>query len=168
MEGSSITVYCGLPNFAHEYAAEQALSPADAASDSDRPRLLGLSTRGGLIDVPRLRSYRRSSACLHTLLRPTIDYNGKGVFCCHVRSDSPAHASVTIGDLSVPGYTLFHLYRDLAPARRSLLAHGLKSGVCGSCNSSEESSWVSRRAWLARSLTPIRPLVLRAIKNRAR
>jgi hypothetical protein len=165
MKGTSITLYCGLPNFAHEYLAEKAMAPGET---SHRERMLGLSTRGGLIDVPRLRTYRRSSACLHTLVRPTIDYNGRGVFCCHVRSDAKAHASVTVGDLNQPGYTLFHMYRDLGPVRRDLLSYGPKAGVCGGCNSSEESELVGRRPWLSTALSPIRPLIYRALDNARR
>ncbi|MGA3323270.1 MAG: radical SAM protein [Terriglobia bacterium] len=90
-------------------------------------------TRGGLVQVKELSHYQRTSVCFHPLDSVTVDYTGECVLCCNVRSDSPLHRDAVLGDLNVPGYTLFHFYRDLAPARRSLLAPGPKLGVCKTC-----------------------------------
>jgi hypothetical protein len=100
------------------------------------PRYTGelVSTRGGLVDVVHLRTYQRHTVCFNPLHSVVVDFNGKGVLCCQVRSDSPMHSSAIIGDLAQPGYTLLHLYRDLAPARAGLLAPGPKDGVCRTCN----------------------------------
>jgi MoaA/NifB/PqqE/SkfB family radical SAM enzyme len=93
-----------------------------------------ISTRGGLLDLPKRATYQRRSACLAPVRHLAIDYNGKAMLCCQTRSDAPAHQSAVIGDLSVPDYSIFHYYRDLAKARRHLLAPGCKGGVCASCD----------------------------------
>jgi hypothetical protein len=62
-----------------------------------------------------------------------VDYNGKAMLCCQVRSDAPEHSAAIIGDLTSDDYSLSHFYRDLAPAREALLAPGVKDGVCRSC-----------------------------------
>lgn len=92
-----------------------------------------LSSRGGLIPVSHLNGYTRTAICLNPLHSVVIDYNGKGMLCCQVRSDAPSHADAIIGDLSRDDYSLFDFYRDLAPARAGLLAPGPKEGVCKSC-----------------------------------
>jgi hypothetical protein len=93
-----------------------------------------ISTRGGLVDVVHLRSYQRTSVCFNPLHSVVVDFNGKGMLCCQVRSDSPLQKDAVIGDLSRPDYSLFDFYRDLAPARAGLLAPGPKDGVCRSCD----------------------------------
>jgi hypothetical protein len=96
-----------------------------------------ISTRGGLVDVVHLRAYQRTAVCFNPLHSVVVDYNGKGMLCCQVRSDSPLQADAVVGDLSQPGYSLFDFYRDLAPARAGLLAPGPKNGVCRTCNVSD-------------------------------
>ena len=72
------------------------------------------------------------------------------------RSDSPKQKSAVIGDLNLPGYTLFHFYRDLVPAREALLAPGEKNGVCLSCDVSDDGpDQLARRKWIARTLALI-------------
>lgn len=93
-----------------------------------------ISTRGGLLDLPKRRTYARRAVCLAPVRHLVIDYNGKAMLCCQTRSDAQEHASAIIGDLSEFGYSIFHYYRDLAKARRNLLAPGCKSGVCTSCD----------------------------------
>lgn len=92
-----------------------------------------MSTRGGLVDVKELRHYQRTSVCFNPLHSVVIDYTGKCMLCCQVRSDSPLHQEAVFGDLNDASYTLFHFYRDLAAARRGLLAPGPKLGVCRTC-----------------------------------
>ncbi len=99
-----------------------------------------ISTRGGLLDVPKTKSYHRTAACLVPIRQVVIDYNGKGMLCCQVRSDAPGHQSAVIGDLMDPDYSLFHFYRDLAGARKGLLKEGAKKGVCESCDMSDASN----------------------------
>ena len=92
-----------------------------------------MSTRGGLVQVTELMAHQRTAVCFNPLHSVVIDYNGKGMLCCQVRSDAPQHAESVIGNLSDPAYGIFHLYRDLAPARRGLLTPGPKLGVCRTC-----------------------------------
>lgn len=109
-----------------------------------------ISTRGGLLDVPKRESYVRRSICLAPVRHLVIDYNGKAMLCCQTRSDAEAHASAVIGDLSRPGYSLFHYYRDLGRARRHLLAPGCKGGVCTSCDVRDDGpDRMGRRSALA-------------------
>lgn len=112
-----------------------------------------ISTRGGLVDVPKLASYRRRSVCLAPVRHMVIDYNGKGMLCCQTMSDSPAQRAAIIGDLSSPGYGLFHLYRDLGKARRALLSPGEKTGVCTSCDVRDDGpDRLARRDWFANAV----------------
>ncbi|MGD0221709.1 MAG: radical SAM protein [Terriglobia bacterium] len=99
-----------------------------------------MSTRGGLVQVKELLQYQRTSVCFNPLHSVVVDYTGECVLCCQVRSDSPLHQDTVIGNLNVPGYTLFHFYRDLASARSSLLAPGPKLGVCKTCTISDTGS----------------------------
>jgi Radical SAM superfamily len=103
------------------------------------PRYTGphVSTRGGLVSVASLRSYQRRSVCFNPVHSVVVDYNGKGMLCCQVRSDAAAQESAIIADLAQNGYGLFHFYRDLAPARKGLLSPGPKTGVCSTCNVSD-------------------------------
>ena len=93
-----------------------------------------ISTRGGLVEVKKLSTYRRRAVCMAPVRHVVIDYNGKGMMCCQTRSDAPAHRQAIVGDLADPGYGLFHLYRDLGATRRVLLSPGEKTGVCLTCD----------------------------------
>lgn len=120
-----------------------------------------MSTRGGLMTVPGLQSYQRRAICFRPLHSVPIDFNGKGMLCCEVRSDAPEHAGAVIGDLSVPGYSLFDLYRDMAPARLALLSPGPKGGVCTKCNVLDDGpDRTGRHPALAGILSRIHPLIL--------
>jgi hypothetical protein len=99
-----------------------------------------ISTRGGLLKIPKAQQYHRTAACLVPIRQVVIDYNGKGMLCCQVRSDAPEHQNAVIGDLMDPEYSLFHFYRDLAGARKGLLQPGAKKGVCESCDMSDASN----------------------------
>lgn len=111
-----------------------------------------ISTRGGLVEVPKLATYRRRAVCLAPVRHLVIDYNGSGMLCCQTRSDAAGHESAIIGDLNQPGYGLFHLYRDLGAARRALLAPGEKTGVCRSCDVRDDGpDRLARREWIARA-----------------
>ena len=83
-----------------------------------------ISTRGGLVEVKKLSTYRRRAVCMAPVRHVVIDYNGKGMMCCQTRSDAPAHRQAIVGDLADPGYGLFHLYRDPGATRRALLSPG--------------------------------------------
>lgn len=111
-----------------------------------------ISTRGGLVEVPKLASYRRRAVCMAPVRHMVIDYNGRGMLCCQTRSDTPEHRDAIIGDLGRPGYGLFHLYRDLGAARRTLLTPGEKGGACLSCDVRDDGpDKLARRHWIARA-----------------
>lgn len=113
--GSSIQITMGIPCYTGEH----------------------VSTRAGLVSIEGLRSYQRRTICFNPLHSVVVDYNGKGMLCCQVRSDSAQQSSAVIGDLTQSEYSLFHFYRDLASARAGLLAPGPKNGVCRTCNVSD-------------------------------
>ena len=111
-----------------------------------------VSTRGGLVEVPKLANYRRRAVCLAPLRHLVIDYNGKAMLCCQTRSDADQQQAI-IGDLSESGYGLFHLYRDLGGPRRRLLAPGEKGGVCLSCDVRDDGpNRLARREWMAKTI----------------
>jgi hypothetical protein len=115
-----------------------------------------ISTRGGLVEVPKLASYRRHAVCLAPVRHMVIDYNGSGMLCCQTRSDAPEHKDAIIGDLNRADYGLFHLYRDLGAARRTLLAPGAKTGVCQSCDVRDDGpDRLARHEWIARAADAI-------------
>ena len=112
-----------------------------------------ISSRGGLINTVKRSKYHRNPICLEPVRHLVVDFNGKCMLCCQVRSDSPKHKHTIIGDLKQHGYTIFHYYRDLAPARRNLLMSGQKDSVCLKCNSPMLcSDRGTRREWLYRTL----------------
>ena len=109
-----------------------------------------ISTRGGLVEVEKLSSYRRRAVCMAPIRHVVIDYNGKGMMCCQTRSDAPAHRKAIVGDLAEAGYGLFHLYRDLGGTRRALLSPGEKTGVCLTCDVRDDGpDLLARRKWVA-------------------
>jgi len=116
----------------------------------------GISTRGGLVEVPKLATYRRHAVCLAPVRHVVIDYNGCGMLCCQTRSDAAEHKDAIIGDLNRPGYGLFHLYRDLGAVRRTLLAPGEKTGACRSCDVRDDGpDKLARHEWIARAVDAI-------------
>ena len=109
-----------------------------------------ISTRGGLVEVEKLASYRRRAVCMAPIRHVVIDYNGEGMMCCQTRSDAPEHRQAVVGDLAEPDYGLFHLYRDLGVVRRALLSPGEKSGVCLTCDVRDDGpDRLARRDWVA-------------------
>ncbi|MDX1513355.1 MAG: radical SAM protein [Gammaproteobacteria bacterium] len=109
-------------------------TPMKATLDVVQYDAADLSTRGGLLDLPKRDVYSRRAVCLAPVRHLAIDYNGKAMLCCQTRSDAREHAPAIIGDLADPGYGIFHYYRDLGRARRGLLAPGCKGGVCATCD----------------------------------
>ena len=109
-----------------------------------------ISTRGGLVQVDKLSSYRRRAVCMAPVRHVVIDWNGKGMMCCQTRSDASGHRDAIVGDLAESGYGLFHLYRDLGATRRALLSPGEKAGVCLTCDVRDDGpDRLARREWVA-------------------
>lgn len=121
-EGSTIYVTVAIPSF----------------NKSDN--LHGVtSSRGGMIPLQGINSFQRRSICFHPVHSLNIDYNGKCVICCHLRSDSIFHQGAIVGDLNIAGSNLFDVYRNMAPFRKHLLSMGFKKGACAKCNVSESN-----------------------------
>lgn len=132
MDGTKIQMQVSVPNYS---AAGQALS-----------------SRGGLIQLETtFKNFVRSSVCFSPLHHVVVDYNGKSMLCCQTRSDAAEHQGAVIGQIGEEGYSLFHHYRDLGPARAGLFRGGPKNGVCRSCTQNSEGPFkVGRVDGLAR------------------
>ena len=85
------------------------------------------------MEVAHAGPVERDQLCVHPLHDVVIDYNGKAPICCETMSDFAGHESAIVGDLNQEDYSLFHLYRDMAPFRENLLGRGKKLGVCSTC-----------------------------------
>ncbi|NOT24478.1 MAG: radical SAM/SPASM domain-containing protein [Acidobacteria bacterium] len=85
--------------------------------------------------VPIAMMSRRMSPCLSPFYHVYIDYNGKVMPCCNLRSDQPAHHDAVVADLNVE-QDLFLIYAShtMAAWRRSLVGFGPKAGHCASCS----------------------------------
>jgi radical SAM family protein/iron-sulfur cluster protein len=85
--------------------------------------------------VPIQLTYHRTSPCLSPFHHVYIDFNGKVMPCCNLRSDVPDHVGAVIDDLNTAD-DLFLVYGGEAMAawRRSLIGFGRKSGLCSTCS----------------------------------
>lgn len=85
--------------------------------------------------VPIQLMYRRTSPCLSPFHHVYIDFNGKVMPCCNLRSDVPGHADAVVDDLNTAN-DLFLVYAGeaLASWRRSLIGFEKKAGHCATCS----------------------------------
>lgn len=85
--------------------------------------------------VPIQIAYRRTSPCLSPFHHVYIDFNGKVMPCCNLRSDVPGHANAIVDDLTTAN-DLFLVYASetMAAWRRSLIGFDRKAGHCSSCS----------------------------------
>lgn len=97
-----------------------------------------MSTRGGLMEIPKSKEYKRRAACFAPVHHVVIDYNGRGMLCCQARSDAVQHSGAVIMDLNKPENSLFHFFRALAGARAGLVSPGEKGGLCLTCDRSDD------------------------------
>ena len=81
-----------------------------------------------------MEPYKRTSWCPTVFTDVYIDWNGKVVPCCNIRSDAPEHGGYVVDDLSA-GSSIFHAYAAsrLVDWRRSLFNFDPKSAPCDSC-----------------------------------
>ena len=115
-----------------------------------------MSTRGGLLDIPKTKNYVRTATCVYPINSLTVHYSGEGMLCCHVRPDHATHRSAVIVDLNRSDENLFTYYRQLAAARNALVQTGVKSGVCRSCDVRDDiKAWTARRRLTAAVLSRI-------------
>ena len=91
--------------------------------------------RGRLVDALVDRDYVRTSPCFLVFSNFTVDFNGKVMPCCNLRSDHPLHESFVLGDLADGRHTIFDVYADRAFTewRRGLVTVGEKEGPCRTC-----------------------------------
>ena len=91
--------------------------------------------RGGLVPTLTDGSYVRRSPCFLVFSNFTVDFNGKVMPCCNLRSDHAQHAGLAIGDLAGGRESIFDIYagRLATEWRRSLAAVGDKADPCATC-----------------------------------
>lgn len=85
----------------------------------------------GLVD----QKYARQSPCFMVFSNFTVDFNGKVLPCCNLRSDHPEHEPFVLGDLSVRRQSIFDIYANKISTdwRRSLVTVGPKEYPCATC-----------------------------------
>ena len=92
------------------------------------------SNRGGIL--PRYdKKGLRVSPCLVPFYNIYIDYNGKVVPCCNIRSDVPGHYAYVLGDLTEKGATLYGIFggKKATAWRGGLVGFGEKGPPCDRC-----------------------------------
>lgn len=79
---------------------------------------------------------QRLSPCLLPIKNMYIDYNGKVMPCCNLRSDYKEHVSAILGDLTNRNRSIFSIYGSPESVRwrRALFNFNEKTGVCSSCH----------------------------------
>jgi len=85
----------------------------------------------GLVD----QDYVRRSPCFLVFSNFTVDFNGKVMPCCNLRSDHPQHQPFVLGDLSDRRHSIFDVYANRLSTewRRSLVTAGKKEYPCSTC-----------------------------------
>ena len=90
------------------------------------------------MDIPKRTTYQRTSACTKPVYHMNVNYDGKGMLCCHTRTDFVGHKDAVIADLSKSTEDMFSFFTKLAPSRRGLLGPGKKCGACTTCDDGDE------------------------------
>lgn len=91
--------------------------------------------RGGLLPQLTERGWVRRSPCFLVFSNFTVDFNGKVMPCCNLRSDHPRHEALVMGDLAGGRQSIFDVYasRIATEWRRSLATVGEKADPCATC-----------------------------------
>ena len=91
--------------------------------------------RGQLLEQLVDRTYVRRSPCFLVFSNFTVDFNGKVMPCCNLRSDHPEHRGFVVGDLATARTSIFDVYAgpELTAWRRSLAGVGDKAAPCATC-----------------------------------
>jgi hypothetical protein len=91
--------------------------------------------RGQLLSQLVDHAYVRRSPCFLVFSNFTVDFNGKVMPCCNLRSDHPEHAGFVVGDLATSRASIFDVYAgpELTAWRRSLAGVGDKAAPCATC-----------------------------------
>lgn len=91
--------------------------------------------RGQLIEELVDREYVRTSPCVLVFSNFTVDFNGKVMPCCNLRSDTPQHEQFVLADPSKRQQSIFDVYanRQFTEWRRDLVTAGEKQQPCTTC-----------------------------------
>jgi len=91
--------------------------------------------RGQLIERLVDHAYVRQSPCFLVFSNFTVDFNGKVMPCCNLRSDHQEHQPFVLGDLSDRRTTIFDVYANRISTewRRGLAGVGDKQAPCNTC-----------------------------------
>lgn len=91
--------------------------------------------RGQLVAQLVDREYVRTAPCFLVFSNFTVDFNGKVMPCCNLRSDHPEHERFVLGDLAERRASIFDVYasREHTAWRRSLVTVGPKDSPCTTC-----------------------------------
>jgi len=88
--------------------------------------------RGG--SLVQYQQQKRVGPCRDPFETFVVDYNGSVVPCCAIRSDLPEHRDLVVGNLSVPGTSIFDVYTGrLSAWRRGMVGFGQKDFPCTTC-----------------------------------
>jgi MoaA/NifB/PqqE/SkfB family radical SAM enzyme len=88
-------------------------------------------SRGELVDVRR--DYQRTAPCLIPFQSLYIDYTGKVMPCCNLRSDAPEHQNYIVGDMNYENIFQIFANGPLVGWRRELFNFGPKKRPCNTC-----------------------------------
>lgn len=90
------------------------------------------SDRGTLLE--QYMQEDRVSPCREPFETFVIDYTGKVMPCCNLRSDFPQHKDFVVGDLADTKESIFDIYAGrLAGWRQSMIGFGSKGHPCTTC-----------------------------------
>jgi MoaA/NifB/PqqE/SkfB family radical SAM enzyme len=89
------------------------------------------SSRGGTIDLAN--DYTRTQRCLQPFNNMYIDYNGKVMVCCALRSDIEEHKDGVTGDIHKDSLATIFSSNLYSSWRNHHLTDGPKEGVCKTC-----------------------------------
>lgn len=90
-------------------------------------------SRGDTLNIRK--DFQRINPCIQPFRALYIDYNGKTVPCCNLRSDMSEHVDYIVHDLN-KNMDIFYAYAQssLVQWRQSLIGWAAKKGICSNCS----------------------------------
>jgi len=89
------------------------------------------SNRGGVVDIKT--DYIRTKPCRQVYNNMYIDYNGKAMVCCAVRSDYDEHKNMIVGDVYKNSLEEIFMSEVYKKWREEHSGVSEKTGICKSC-----------------------------------